>query len=50
MKIGVFGTGEVGRTIAGKFADLGHSVHIGTRDLGIESRMVSTPGIDSKRA
>ena len=33
MKIGVFGTGVVGQTIAGKFAELGHSVHIGTRDV-----------------
>ncbi len=33
MKIGVFGSGVVGQTIAGKFADLGHSVTIGTRDV-----------------
>ncbi len=33
MKIGVLGTGVVGQTIAGKFAELGHSVHIGTRDV-----------------
>jgi len=30
--IGVFGTGAVGRTIAARLADLGHSVVIGTRD------------------
>lgn len=33
MNIGVFGTGSVGQTIAGKLAELGHSVQIGTRDV-----------------
>jgi predicted dinucleotide-binding enzyme len=32
MRVGVLGTGIVGRTIAGKLADLGHDVSIGTRD------------------
>ena len=32
MKIGVFGTGIVGQTIAGKLAALGHEVQVGTRD------------------
>src|SRR4249920_3004051 len=32
MKIAVLGTGIVGRTIAGKLAELGHEVTIGTRD------------------
>jgi predicted dinucleotide-binding enzyme len=32
MKIGVFGTGMVGRAIAGKLLELGHGVCIGTRD------------------
>ena len=32
MKIGVFGTGMVGRTIAGKLLELGHAVMVGTRD------------------
>ncbi|MFO0547999.1 MAG: NAD(P)-binding domain-containing protein [Polyangiaceae bacterium] len=32
MKVGVFGTGIVGQTIAGKLLSLGHSVMIGTRD------------------
>jgi hypothetical protein len=32
MKIGVLGTGTVGRTIAAKLAELGHGVLIGTRD------------------
>lgn len=32
MNIGVLGTGVVGQTIAGKLAELGHAVLIGTRD------------------
>lgn len=32
MKIGILGTGGVGRTIAAKLASLGHDVMIGTRD------------------
>ncbi len=32
MKIGVFGTGMAGRALAGRFAELGHDVLIGTRD------------------
>lgn len=32
MKIGVFGTGPVGQTLAGKLSALGHDVMIGTRD------------------
>lgn len=32
MKIGVFGTGMVGTTIATKLAELGHSVKLGARD------------------
>src|SRR5690348_14910367 len=32
MKIGVFGTGTVGRTLAARLTELGHSVTIGTRD------------------
>jgi 8-hydroxy-5-deazaflavin:NADPH oxidoreductase len=31
-KIGVFGTGSVGRTVGAKLAELGHAVVIGTRD------------------
>lgn len=33
MKIAVLGTGVVGRTLAGKLAELGHQVTIGTRDV-----------------
>jgi NADPH-dependent F420 reductase len=32
MKIGILGTGDVGRTLAGGFAARGHEVVIGTRD------------------
>jgi predicted dinucleotide-binding enzyme len=32
MKIGVIGTGAVGRTLAGRCAELGHEVTVGTRD------------------
>jgi predicted dinucleotide-binding enzyme len=35
MKIGVFGTGMVGRTIAARIAELGHAVCVGTRDPGV---------------
>jgi predicted dinucleotide-binding enzyme len=34
MKIGVLGTGVVGRTIAGKLRELGHDVLIGSRTAG----------------
>jgi len=33
MKIGIFGTGIVGRALGAKFAELGHSVMIGTRNV-----------------
>ena len=33
MKIAVLGTGPVGRTLATRFATLGHDVVIGTRDV-----------------
>jgi 8-hydroxy-5-deazaflavin:NADPH oxidoreductase len=32
MKIGVLGTGPVGKAIAAKLAELGHAVRVGTRD------------------
>jgi 8-hydroxy-5-deazaflavin:NADPH oxidoreductase len=34
MKIAVLGTGPVGRAVAGRLAELGHEVTIGTRDPG----------------
>jgi predicted dinucleotide-binding enzyme len=33
MKIGILGTGGVGRALAAKLASLGHSIVIGTRDV-----------------
>jgi 8-hydroxy-5-deazaflavin:NADPH oxidoreductase len=33
MKIAVFGTGMVGQALAGKLAELGHEVTVGTRDV-----------------
>jgi 8-hydroxy-5-deazaflavin:NADPH oxidoreductase len=32
MRIGVLGTGTVGQTIAGRLAELGDEVMVGTRD------------------
>ena len=32
MKLGILGSGDVGRTLAGGFAAAGHDVVIGTRD------------------
>ncbi len=34
MKIAVLGTGAVGRALAGRFAELGHDVTVGTREPG----------------
>ncbi|WP_233189030.1 NAD(P)-binding domain-containing protein [Subtercola sp. Z020] len=33
MKIAVLGTGMVGRALAGRLAELGHDVAVGTRDV-----------------
>jgi len=32
MRVGVLGTGMVGRALAGKLSELGHDVVVGTRD------------------
>jgi predicted dinucleotide-binding enzyme len=37
MRIGVLGTGMVGRTIAGKLVELGHEVTMGSRSAGNEA-------------
>ena len=34
MNISILGTGVVGQTIAGKLAEIGHEVMVGTRDVG----------------
>lgn len=38
MRIGVLGTGSVGRAIGGKMAELDHDVMLGTRDVGATMR------------
>ena len=40
MRVGILGTGVVGRSIAGRLAALGHEVMIGTRD--VEALMART--------
>ena len=42
MRIGVLGTGTVGRTLAARLADLGHEVMVGTRDPA-KSRAKTAP-------
>ena len=37
MRIGVLGTGIVGRTLGGKLAELGHEVRMGSRQAGSEN-------------
>jgi 8-hydroxy-5-deazaflavin:NADPH oxidoreductase len=37
MRIGVLGTGTVGRTLAGKLVELGHEVRMGSRSAGNEN-------------
>lgn len=44
MKFAVFGTGMVGRTLAGKLSDLGHEVWMGTRDPDITRTRTETGG------
>ena len=34
MRIAVLGTGVVGQTLAGKLAELGHELVVGTREVG----------------
>jgi predicted dinucleotide-binding enzyme len=44
MRIGVLGTGWVGRAIGGKLAEIGHDVTIGTRDpVALMARTESDP-------
>jgi predicted dinucleotide-binding enzyme len=51
MKITVFGTGPVGKTLSGKLAELGHEVTLGTRDVakslaGAESDSFGNPPLE----
>ena len=34
MKVGILGSGDVGKTLGAGFASLGHEVKIGSRDPG----------------
>lgn len=44
MKIGILGTGMVGRSLAGKLKELGHDVVLGTRDAA-STLAESKPGV-----
>ncbi|MCS5714585.1 NAD(P)-binding domain-containing protein [Herbiconiux sp. CPCC 205716] len=43
MKIAVLGTGMVGRALAGRLAELGHDVSVGTRDVADTRRSADYP-------
>lgn len=43
MKIGILGTGGVGQTLAGKLAEMGHAVIVGTRNVA-DTLANTTPG------
>lgn len=45
MKIGVLGTGMVGRTIATKLVELGHEVRMGSRTAGNEAATAWSAGL-----
>jgi predicted dinucleotide-binding enzyme len=48
MRIAVFGTGPVGRALAGGLLDRGHSVTMGTRapeDPAVVERLTDLPGV-----
>ncbi|HEX6067491.1 MAG TPA: NADPH-dependent F420 reductase [Nitrososphaera sp.] len=44
MKIGIIGSGDVGKKLGDSFVDLGHSVKIGTRDSGKLAEWASKHG------
>lgn len=48
MKIGVLGTGEVGRTLGGAFVALGHEVKMGSRDAKNEKAIAWAKGVGPK--
>lgn len=45
MRIGVLGTGTVGRAIATKLVDLGHDVRMGSREVGNEAATAWRAGL-----
>jgi predicted dinucleotide-binding enzyme len=47
MKIAVLGTGGAGRTLAARFAELGHEVTVGTRDVAATMSVGDTDGNES---
>lgn len=47
MKIAVLGTGSAGRTLAARFAELGHDVTVGTRDATATMSVGDTEGNES---
>ena len=47
MKIGILGTGGVGRTLAAKLNSLGHEVVIGTRNVGDTLARTAPDGMGS---
>ena len=44
MKVGIIGSGDVGKKLGDSFIDLGHSVKIGTRDVGKLQEWASRQG------
>ena len=44
MKVAVLGTGTVGQAIAGRLAELGHDVTVGTRDVEVSLARVDPEG------
>jgi predicted dinucleotide-binding enzyme len=42
MRIAVLGTGSVGQTLAGRLAELGHEVTVGTRDVAVSLARTET--------
>jgi 8-hydroxy-5-deazaflavin:NADPH oxidoreductase len=49
MNVGVLGTGTVGRSVATRLAELGHSVALGSRDASNQSAQRWLAGIGSHR-
>jgi predicted dinucleotide-binding enzyme len=49
MLIAVLGTGSAGRTLAARFAELGHDVTVGTRDVAATMSVGDTGGNDAYR-
>jgi predicted dinucleotide-binding enzyme len=47
MKIAVLGTGSAGRTLAARFAELGHDITVGTRDVATTLAVGDSDGNES---